>query len=814
MPAEIPRLVLLNLKVLIMISGFRLYGVLVFCFIKLLLLSAVAQSATLTINPSGTSTTGSFTVKVSNVFTYKIYEKSGGAGRWVLWKSGDYYNTGPFSRTKDDGIYYYKLVNYQQNGSQETPITKSITVSIPKPTPGTPVITLASKDNNGSYLVKWSATSNAMTYHWSERSPSGNWSSITETGITQVQRNSRSDGIWTYQVSACNGSTCSPPSAHKSINVAHAPSTPVSLGTPSLNDGDFKLDWSSGGGTISKYIIERKKNSDSYRYYRSVTSSYANINDPNAGTYRFRVKACNSSTGWDSCSGWAYTNNITVAKPTSAPTINMGASSDNGSFSLSWGAISNAISYKLEENVVGSSSWNTIQNSGVRSKSFSGDNAKGSNTYRYRVSACNNVGCSSPSAIDAIDVALKPGMPSNIDTAPTNDGDYRISWVASSGSVSKYIFSYENSGVGNWTSIDRGSNLFVDLNLPAGTYRHKVKACKVVGNNTNCSNEKFSGNTLVAIPAAVPELRVAENDSDGDYNVSWDDLPNTTRYELQQNVNGGLFSTIQNNSSTGEVFSGQSSRRYGYQVNACNNIGCTNFSAPKYINVAKKPSVPPSLNAPKVSNGNTPLSWTAASGDIGYYELVYKRENASQWENGYTGSGLTTTLSSLASGVYDHKVRACINVGGNLACSSYRSSQKTKVVKPVVNSYSYDALGRLVRVEEDASVQTVYCYDPAGNRVLLSASDQGGDCPEPAHPGTPTGLTINTPAPNMYIASWDVSAGSTHYIFKYTAEIGETTMILEGGDTAEITIDKDPHAYPPIYIQACNPFGCGGQASF
>src|SRR5690606_20458651 len=118
-----------------------------------------------------------------------------------------------------------------------------------------------------------------------------------------------------------------------------------------------------------------------------------NITGKGSGTYSYRVYGCNTVGG---CGPASSTGTITVTIVTipGAPTLSAPASSDTGSFTVSWGAVSGATSYRLEEQVNGGA-WSEIQNNSATSKAISG---KGNGSYGYRARACNSAGCSSYSA--------------------------------------------------------------------------------------------------------------------------------------------------------------------------------------------------------------------------------------------------------------------------------------------------------------------------------------------------------------------------------------------------------------------------------
>jgi hypothetical protein len=94
--------------------------------------------------------------------------------------------------------------------------------------------------------------------------------------------------------------------------------------------------------------------------------------------------------------------------PAPLPSLSVPATSSTGSYTVSWGSVSTATSYTLQESSNGGSSWSTAYTGSGTSKALSG---KGNGTYTYRVEACSAGGCGAWSATHTIKVALIPAEP-------------------------------------------------------------------------------------------------------------------------------------------------------------------------------------------------------------------------------------------------------------------------------------------------------------------------------------------------------------------------------------------------------------------
>jgi hypothetical protein len=86
------------------------------------------------------------------------------------------------------------------------------------------------------------------------------------------------------------------------------------------------------------------------------------------------------------------------------------------------------------------------------------------------------------------------------------------------------------------------------------------------------------------------------------------------------------------------------------------------------------PGVPGGITAPAVSGSSLTLSWTAGSGSAQTYQLQ-QQANLGTWVTVRTQSGVSATLTGLAIGAYNYRVRACNTTG----CSNYTENVAVSV---------------------------------------------------------------------------------------------------------------------------------------
>src|SRR5690606_5136543 len=88
------------------------------------------------------------------------------------------------------------------------------------------------------------------------------------------------------------------------------PGVPSSISAPATDsDGAFAVSWGSATGTVTSYVLERQKDGGSFSQVYSGSGTSYNVTGLSAGTYVFRVKACDGST----CGGYRTSSGTTVS---------------------------------------------------------------------------------------------------------------------------------------------------------------------------------------------------------------------------------------------------------------------------------------------------------------------------------------------------------------------------------------------------------------------------------------------------------------------------------------------------------------------
>jgi hypothetical protein len=291
-------------------------------------------------------------------------------------------------------------------------------------------------------------------------------------------------------------------------------------------------------------------------------------------------------------------------------------------------------------------------------------------TYTYQVEATNAAGVTGGygpvSAAVTVNAALLP-TPTPTLTVPASitTSSATISWTAAS-PVTTYTLQESNNGGSTWTTAYSGASTSATVSgLADGTYTFRLQACNAPGTGTYCANWVTGSSLVVALPPGTPALTPSTTSSNtGAYSLSWTAQTTTTNYVLQQQVNGGAWTTVQSTAATSWSVSGEGDATYGYRVQACYTIGataCSGWSATVNVTVLLPPASAPTISGAGTStNGAYTLTWNAIATATSY--LVSYGNNGT-WTSPQNSAATSYSTTQSANGSYSYAVYAC-NAGG------------------------------------------------------------------------------------------------------------------------------------------------------
>jgi len=698
-----------------------------------------------TLSAPANSTNGSYALSwnaVSGAATYELQEQVN-SGSWTTVQNNS--GLGWSTSGKANGTYGYRVHACDVTGCGAWSNVATVTVLYP---PGTPSLSVPASNNTGGYTVSWSAAATATSYNLLEQANGGSWTTVQSNGTTAWVASGKANGTYGYQVQACNASGCSAWSSVGSVAVLLPPASAPSLSAPSSNaTGAYTVSW-TGVATATSYNLQEQINGGSWTTVQSSGAISWGAAGQSDGTYAYRVQACNGG----GCGAWSSTSTTTVLfPPGSPPSVSSPSTNSTGSYTVSWSTIANATSYTLQEQVNGGA-WSTVQSSSATTWSATGQ-ANGS--YGYQVQSCNSGGCSGWSSVSTTTVLHPPGSAPTISVpASSTNGSYTVSWSGVSTATSYNLVERVNGG--SWATVQSSAaTSWSTSGRGDATYEYQVQAC----NSSGCGPwSNLAPITVLLPPSSAPSLSVPGSNGSGSYTVSWSGVATATSYNLQEQVNGGGWTTVQSGASTSWSTSGRGDATYGYHVQACNSSGCGPWSSVASTTVLLPPSSAPALSVPGTNgNGSYTVSWSGVSTASSY--TLQEQVNGGGWTTVQANSATSWNASGKGTATYGYRVQAC-NSGG---CGPWSGTSSITVTIPVpiaINGQNYST---------SSSPGST-----GGASAAIGFEIVGGNTWEV--------FTSNQHVANTYVTSGAVPSGATTVQYTWT-EVGLASGANLGGGT-------------------------------
>jgi CubicO group peptidase (beta-lactamase class C family)/fibronectin type 3 domain-containing protein len=549
-------------------------------------------------------------------------------------------------------------------------------------------------------------------------------------------------------------------------NFWDAPQPPAAPAGVAASDGTYadrvRITWAASAGT-SYYEVHRATSSGGTKsYLGSVTGTTYDDTAATVGTtYYYWVRACNDYL----CSSYSsYDTGYRAGEPPDPP---IGVSATDGTYAdrvqVSWSASSGATTYEVYR-ATSAAGGKTLLGSPSGSP-YNDTSAEAGTTYYYWVKACNEWDCSGYSAYDT---GYRTGEPPDPPTGVSaTDGTYtdrvQVSWSASSGATYYQVWRATSSGGTKTLLSSPSASPYDDTGASVGTtYYYFVRAC----NDWGCG--LYSSYDTGYRAGEPPDPPAGVSASDGTYTdrveVTWNASSGATTYEVYRATSSGGAKTLLGSpgGSPYDDVTASAGVIYYYWVKACNEWGCSDYSAYDTGERSGPPLAPTNVAA---SDGTytdrVEVSWSASSGAT-YYE-VYRSESE---------GGAKTLLGSPAVSPFDDTIAA---VGTTyyywlVACNTWGCSG--------------------------------YSAHDTGYRSGTPPSAPGGVA---ATDGTYT---------DKVQVTWTGSSGATYYqVYRAASETGGKTLLgSPAGSPFDDTIALESTTYY-YWLVACNTWGCSGYSA-
>jgi len=362
--------------------------------------------------------------------------------------------------------------------------------------------------------LNWTAVSGAVNYSLEYKlNSSSSWTPIAGTFNTTSYNlsglSASSNYNWRVKTNCASGSSGFTSASFNSATLVC--NSPSGLTANSITNNSVNLSWSSVSGAIG-YTLEYKLSTSST--WTSIpglvnSTSYTLTNLTASSLYNWQVKT-NCSAGSSGYSSASITTNAPPVCPTPSG-LNVSSITSN-SATISWSAVSGAVSYSIDYKSNSSSTWLTVP--GVQtSTSLTLNGLVASSAYDWRVKtncASGSSGYTSSTFTSSPSTSLSCNAPGTLSVSNITSSSANLNWGAVSG-ASNYSIEYKLGSATTWKTI-AGTMSSQSYNLtgltPGTLYNWQVK--------TNCSSTsstmtQSSFTTLVDITTCPGSVDVIEN---------------------------------------------------------------------------------------------------------------------------------------------------------------------------------------------------------------------------------------------------------------------------------------------------------------
>jgi alpha-tubulin suppressor-like RCC1 family protein/fibronectin type 3 domain-containing protein len=718
-------------------------------------------------------------------------------------------------------VYYY--VVYAVNAGGSSAASAQVTAR-PVAPPVAPTGFTAAPGNT-QVSLSWTAVPGATSYKVQRSTVSGSgyadFAGNTTTGTALVNTGLTNGTTYYYVVTASNDGGTSPGSAQAAATPVAPPATPAGLAAVAGN-ARVTLSWTAVPGAAS-YKLQRSIVSGSgYADFPGNTPTATTLTDTgltNGTPYFYVVCAVNAG-------GASPFSAQVSATPSAVPAAPSGvtATAGNAQVTLSWTAVPDATSYKVQRSATSGSGYADFAGNTTTGTTLVNTGLANGTPYYYVVSAVNAAGTGVASAqVAATPLDVLPA-PAGVVAVPGHT-QVTLSWQAAPGAATYKVRRSVTAGSGHadFPGNTTSATTFTNTGLTNGTaYYYVVQALSPTGASVQSAEAAATPLPVPAVPAGL-----AAAPGDARVTLSWSAVPGAASYRVRRSTTAGAgYADFPGNTTPAATFTDTgltNGTTYFYVVAAVNTAGTSDNSAQASATPVAPPAAPTGLAA---SPGNTQvtLSWSASPGAASYkvQRSVISGSGYADFA-GNTTTGLALTDTGLANGTtYFYVVRA-VNAGGSSLVSAEASA--TPVAPPaaptglaaapgnsqVTLSWSASPGAASYKIQRSVISGSGYA-DFAGNTTtgltltntglangtpyfyVVTAVNAGGSSPASAEvpatpvapPVAPTGLTA-APGNAQVTLSWSAVAGATSYKIQRSTTNGSGYADFAGNTTTALT---------------------------
>lgn len=462
---------------------------------------------------------------VSGAVSYSLYRADSKDGEYQLVKTTEALktvdDTGELGQT-----YYYKVMANGKKAETSSALSKagSALRKLERP-----VITLETDRDSGKIILSWAGIEDARRYEvYRAASKTGEYTLVKTSYFTQLTDTSAGAGkTYYYKIRALNDdkAVTSAFSTPKSC-ICTLARAKVEAGNDDYT-GKVKLTWKAVKNARSYSIYRAATEDGAYKLVKTTTStSYTDTASYVGKTYYYKVRVLASSASANA----AYSKVVSATGKLAQPAIKLGAVTEEGTFKITWSAVSGAKSYDLYRST-DMENWALLKSTTGRSHTTRVPDAGVTYYFRLQAVASGEAANSAFSEVKNVYAQLEaPVISAGQDEAL---GRAKLSWEAVDNAVSYAVYR-ATSRSGDYSRLGSTENLsYTDPTGRAGrTYYYKVKAIAFNSTANSSLSAPVSGSSRYV---ADMNLSIQLNANGKPY-LTWGQLKGVKEYRIYRST--------------------------------------------------------------------------------------------------------------------------------------------------------------------------------------------------------------------------------------------------------------------------------------
>ena len=392
---------------------------------------------------------------------------------------------------------------------------------------------------------------------------------ISNTAFSSVTNVHSKSGSAAQNWAVSNGYTFKPYTTELNA-ITQSPTVSATRASDSIT-----LSWTSVPNAMG-YKIFVSTNGGSWVFMGETTSTSAKLSYPSDKTAKFLVRGYNVK----SHSPINGTTDVVNAYDVPAKPV-VTATAGNASATLSWKAVSGAISYTVYK--YENSTYTKLTS--TTSTSYKATGLTNGKTYYFLVRAFNDAGGSAFTSADHVKVTLTsasvPAKPTVI--AVAGNGKAVLKWNSVSGATLYAVYKYESGSYGKVATTT--NTTYTVSGLTNGkAYKFLVRAFNDAGGSAFTTADLVTvtpKSSVTSVPAAPS---VSLSISNGNVTLSWNAVATATSYSVY-NYENGSYTKLKATSSTSYTFTPTKGKTYKLLVRAFNSAGGSAFTSSNLITI-------------------------------------------------------------------------------------------------------------------------------------------------------------------------------------------------------------------------------------